>query len=145
MLVAALMLAGCAPGGLTSQVGADPAADFVAMTNADRAAAGVQPLRVDPTLTSLATRWAEHLAATGIWTHQDMNALLDGPVRGYGWVAENIGTIPVGVTEQELEELFLADEAHRANLLRPRDNVIGVGVATDANGTTWIVVDFGEH
>lgn len=144
-MLVGILVVGCAPSVLTSQLGPDPAGDFVAMTNRDRAANGVQRLAVEPILTNLAQRWAEHLAATGVWTHQDLEQVLQGAARGFHWVAENIGTIPIGATEEALEDLFLNDDGHSANLLRPGDNVIGVGVATDKDGTAWVVVDFGEE
>ena len=145
VLVAAVVLSACLPSQpapLTSQVGSDPAGQFVSMTNRDRVANGLNPLRVDSILTGLAQQWAQQLAHDGYFHHRDLEAVLQGDTRGYYWLAENNGNVPIGDTTESLEQIFVTDTGHRANLMDTRLNIMGVGTALDSAGTLWVVVDF---
>jgi uncharacterized protein YkwD len=142
-LAAVLLLSSCRPGGqLTNQIGPDPAGDFVTMTNRDRVANGLPALRVDSVLTGLAQDWAAQVARDGYFHHRDLEAVLQGDTRGYTWLAENIGNVPLGQDVESLENIFVNDVGHRANMMDTRLNIIGVGCAYDADGVLWVVVDF---
>jgi uncharacterized protein YkwD len=143
-LAAAVLLSGCFPPApaLTSQIGPDPAGQFIMMTNRDRVANGLPALRVDSILTGLAQQWAAQIAHDGYFHHRDLEAVLQGDTRGYYWLAENNGNVPLGDTTQSLEDIFVTDQGHRANMMDTRLNIIGVGTALDSAGTLWVVVDF---
>lgn len=143
-LVTALLLTSCLPGGgqLENRIGPDPAGDFVRMTNTDRVANGLPALRVDSVLTGLAQEWAARIAQDGYFHHRDLEAVLQGDTRGYTWLAENIGNVPLGQDVFSLEDLFVHDVGHRANMLDTRLNIIGAGCAYDSNGVLLVVVDF---
>lgn len=142
-LATTLLLSSCLPGGgLENRIGPDPAGDFVTMTNSDRAANGLPTLRVDSVLTGLAQQWAAQVAQDGYFHHRDLEAVLQGDTRGYTWLAENIGNVPLGQDVESLENIFVNDVGHRANMMDTRLNIIGVGCAYDSNGVLWVVVDF---
>jgi hypothetical protein len=53
-------------------------------------------------------------------------------------VGENVG---VGYTVQQLHDAFMGSSGHRANIMKPTYNQVGVGVAM-AGSTMWVTVRF---
>jgi uncharacterized protein YkwD len=104
-----------------------------------RKAAGItSPLYANDDLTARAQGWARTLATrgeTGTTMHSDLHTL------NTGWlaVAENVGR---GSSLQQVHDAFMASAAHRANILDPQWNQLGVGVATSRNGTLFVVQVF---
>ncbi|MCL6562923.1 MAG: CAP domain-containing protein [Firmicutes bacterium] len=114
----------------------DPAATLIAWINQARAAQGLTPYSVNPTLMTLAQERAQALA-TGPFTH-DLPGLgwpiqmeTAAGIQAQAMGAENIAVAP---NLQTAFSLLMASPEHRANILSPYETQIGVGVAPDGNG-----------
>ena len=123
---------------------------MLARANAERAAAGLPPLALDPRLNAAAQRHADDMLQRSYYSHVSPDG--GGPaerVRQSGYVfrlvAENIARGPVSV--DEAMDNWLASEDHRRNLLNPGFRDFGVGVAVGRNSvgdTVLWVQDFGR-
>lgn len=105
---------------------------FLAGLNEVRAAAGVAPLRHDPSLAERADGWAARLAAAGELRHSELiyEVVDEGRWRAAG---ENVGYGPeVGV----LVDAFVASAAHHANMINPDYVAVGIGVV-EVDGVLW--------
>lgn len=155
LLVAALALLAALPASAVGAVsGADPAvvdaeSRLIAKLNADRAAAGLIPLRPDPRLTGIARSRSGDMATRNYFSHQQpdgrsvFDILTSTSVTWYG-AAETIAWNPlplVGESALAAEEQWMGSPSHREILLGALSNYIGVGSATDAIGRTfWTAV-----
>jgi hypothetical protein len=111
--------------------------------NQERAARGLRPLRKDPALSTAARQHARRMAAAGTLSHQfpDEPALM-ARVRQQGLafsvVAENVAEAP---SAKQIQSEWMHSPLHRANLLDPRLDAIGLGVV-EHNGELFAVEDF---
>ena len=115
---------------------AGPAADLVAMTNADRAAKGLKALSTAGDLSSFAQQRADEMARSGKLAH---TTNLGSRVSGWKRLGENVGR---GPTLQEIEAAFMASPSHRENILDPGFTQIGVGVTFDGKEFLYVAVIF---
>ncbi|GAC1590779.1 MAG: hypothetical protein NVS3B21_08650 [Acidimicrobiales bacterium] len=116
---------------------ADPASDFISRTNALRASKGLPALVSDGRLTSIAQRWAAHMAATGTLSHNgDLQNELPSDWIKYG---ENVGD---GPSVDSIHQAFVNSPHHYANLVDPDFRSIGVAVVIDGRNLLWVVEDF---
>jgi hypothetical protein len=131
-LAAALLLALSA-----SSVHATP--DMLAVTNADRAAAGLTALIEDPALNAFAQARADDMETRDYFSHNipPDGHLVFADMGGYCFLeaGENIG-MWIG-EPADVEALFMASPSHRANILGSWTEM-GFGIATTADGS-WIV------
>ncbi len=119
----------------------EDAAAVACIVNEGRKALGLRPLRVHPTLSRVAERYARRMADGGFFAHVDPDG--EGPTdrlvaAGYGrrdggrpWKAGEVigrGT-EVLSTPQALAFMWLASPAHRRVVLG-RYRHVGVGIAT---------------
>jgi uncharacterized protein YkwD len=120
------------------------ASDLLAATTWNRHIAGLPALAWDDQLGGLATSWAEHMAATGDFSHRDLNAVIRSPAYA-GWraLAENILVAPCFTSAASIMIAWGQSPVHRANLLSPWYTRTGVGVACSADGRVWAVQNFG--
>ncbi|ADI12251.1 hypothetical protein SBI_09133 [Streptomyces bingchenggensis BCW-1] len=112
-----------------------------ALTNAERAAAGLPPLAPDPNLTVAAQRHSEDMVARDFYSHTapegsqpwDRAAAAGCRHRGIG---ENIACGQR--TPSEVVRGWMNSPGHRANILKPEFSHIGIGYATGSRaGTYW--------
>lgn len=109
-------------------------ADVVTATNAARTSRGLRPLTVTSCLSSLATRWAGHLAATDTFSHQSLGPFLTNcHAMSAG---ENIAK--GNVTASDVVTMWLNSPEHRANLLSSGYTHVAIGAAR--SGSDWVVV-----
>ncbi len=108
---------------------------YLGRLNSERVAHGLQPLIMRSDLTQVAQSWSDHMAATGVLSH---NPQLATAVGNWLAVGENVGD---GPTIGDLDAAFMASAKHRANILDPTYDDVGIGTVT-RNGTIWITVDF---
>lgn len=94
---------------------------IVGLLNAEREAAGLQPLSVDSQLTHDARAWATTMARSGTFEHESERGFSENIAYGYADAAE-------------VHRAWMASPGHRANRLRPGLTSYGVGV--HAAGTT---------
>ena len=144
VLIVGLAVAGvaCAPPG---SPGSGYTGDVVGAVNQDRAAAGLRPMAWDNQLGDYARSWANHLAATGSLVHTDLAALVRLPYMTAWWtMGENLLVGP-GMSGAAAEDVWMNSAGHRANILNPSFNFIGVASARDSSGRWWYVAEFGAR
>lgn len=117
------------------------AADVVALTNAERMAVGLRPLAVDQRLTMAAQAHSADMVARGFYAHTtpegsepwDRAAAAGCPHRGIG---ENIACGQR--SPADVVRAWMNSPGHRANILAPGFDEIGIGYATGSlAGTYW--------
>jgi uncharacterized protein YkwD len=124
-------------------------ADVLARANAERAAAGLSPLSLDPRLNAAAQGHAEDMLLRSYYNHstpEGAGAAARARKSGYParLVGENIARGPFTVTEAM--DNWMASREHRRNLLHPGFTHLGVGIAVGRNSignTVLWVQDFG--
>lgn len=102
--------------------------------NAERARFHRPPLTVSPCLVGYASRWAQHLAVTGQFTHQSLPPIMASCRATRS--AENI--VRGNVTAYRLFSAWWNSPPHRANLLDPRLRRMGLAVVYGRGG--WSAV-----
>ncbi len=116
---------------------------FLDRTNAYRVANGVPTVQEHGTLTNKAEAWAQHMARTGRLAHSDLTANLGG-LQWYV-LGENVGySSRTSNTLLSLHNQFVNSPPHRANLVDRRFTHMGVGVAVDSAGRTWVAEVFAK-
>jgi uncharacterized protein YkwD len=139
----ALAAAACAPPG---SPGSGPTGDMVQAMNQDRAAAGLPPLSWDSQLYDLAQNHANGIAASQSLWHSDLAAWINTPwMSAWRALGENLLMVPPGVNAWSAEDVWMGSGPHRANILNGGFNRVGVGVATDGAGRSWMVAEFGTR
>jgi uncharacterized protein YkwD len=115
--------------------------------NGVRSAHGLRALRVDPALMRVARSYSAHMIRTGTFTHGAMGARLArsgarGPVFGEN-LAWGVGS---RASAASIVRSWMASPGHRANLLRPGWNRIGLGALRGTfqghAGATVVTADF---
>jgi uncharacterized protein YkwD len=123
------------------------------LVNQNRAANGVGPLKLSPTLTNSAIWKSRHMAYYQYMQHDDpappfarawsdriQTCGYNNPYAGYG---ENIA---YGYqTPDAVMTAWMNSPGHRANILNASYKVIGIGVAAAANGLLYWTQDFGTY
>ena len=112
------------------------AAEALRLLNASRVEAGLDPLRLDPTLSLLALRHSQeqanrrrvshHSSEFGLSTERRVRISFPDVPR----LAENVGR---NSSLQRLHEALLASEGHRRNRLDPAFTEVGIGLAWDGS------------
>jgi len=140
-LAVALVATACMPPGATAT--ADPAGAR-SMINSSRADNGLPALADDAQLDGLAQAWADQLAAAGHLAHQDLYGVITSPwMAGWQRLTENLFDGGASSTNALVENMWMNSSGHRDNILDPNVNRVGVGVAHDGAGNTYVVADFG--
>lgn len=93
------------------------------LVNQTRSGYGRSYLRDNLQLDAKAQAWAEHLARTNTLEHSNLPSGIT-----YQWrsLAENVG---YGGSIEQVHRAYLGSPGHRANILDPRWNYMGTGVA----------------
>lgn len=118
--------------------GGQPRLSLFGAINEERVRAHIPQLRINGKLSQAAQEWADHLRQVGQEYHGDYQGRIRAA--GYDWsrCAENIAQGQR--TAEEALAAWLASASHRANLLSPELEDIGIGQA----GAFW-VTDFGTQ
>ncbi|MFN2538543.1 MAG: CAP domain-containing protein [Mycobacteriales bacterium] len=113
--------------------------EIVRYTNAQRARYGLAPLKVSYCVKGhFADPWARHLAATRALSHQSLTPIMStchGTAAG-----ENVAR--ANVSPGRMVEMWMGSSGHRANILNPRYNYIGVGAVRGSDRYVYAVQDF---
>jgi hypothetical protein len=117
-------VAAAADGGTESQ--------FVSATNSARASHGLPAYAVAGDLTSVARRWAAHMAAHEQLEH---NPSFTSEVCCWSQVGENVG---VGPNVSAIQRAFMASSPHRANILSSSYTQVGIGTARGSDGRLYV-------
>lgn len=110
--------------------------EFFAKVNQARAEAGLGPLAMSVTLRDLAQVHSQRMAADGAIFHR--SPLDAGVPDSWLRIGENVGR---GGGVQSLHDAFMASPVHRANLLNPAYNFVGLAVQ-DSGGTLYVTQIF---
>ena len=107
-----------------------PEQQVMDLANADRAQHGLAPLRWDAALAQAASEHARIMAGQPMLSHQyegeaDLAVRAGAAGAHFRSIAENVAVAP---SPQVLEQEWMHSPPHRANLLNPAMNGIGVGV-----------------
>jgi hypothetical protein len=113
------------------------------LANADRTQHGLAPFKWDPALARAASEHAQLMAQQPALSHQypgeaDLVTRAGQAGAHFRSIAENVALAP---DPQALEHEWMNSAPHRANLLNPTMNVIGVGLVK-RGGNYYAVEDF---
>jgi uncharacterized protein YkwD len=130
-----------------AQASASPEQTLLQLANRDRAAHNLPPLQWDSALAKAAhahLQWV--IRNPGELLHQypgEPDLVTRGASAGarFGTISENIAEH--GDTPASLEQIWMTTPAHRANLLDPHLNVVGIAVIQN-QGLLFAVEDFGR-
>lgn len=118
---------------------AAPAADTVALAllNELRAEHRIPALISDPALVRNAQVWANTMMASGHISHDPF--LASDPRPEWQKLGENVGR---SASVMDAEQAFEASPGHRANLMDPEFDSVGIAVVRDSAGVVWVVQRF---
>ena len=112
---------------------------ILAETNAERAKAGLEPLKLDATMSKVSQAWTQQMATNHSMTHNpSYTSQLPQP-----WISvgENVGQ---GYTQSTIVPAWMASPGHKSNILG-RYSHIGLGYWADENGRAWFTQNFGFY
>lgn len=114
----------------------------VSLVNAERADEGCGPLKIDDRITAAAQAHAEDMSANDYFSHDSQDGrTFDRRIRNAGYPSPGAENIAVGArTAEQVMQMWMDSDGHRANILNCDLNTIGVGL--DRDGFYW-VQDFG--
>ncbi len=128
-LLATALLAGCL---------SDDQITVQNQINNARAAHGVHRLADYGVSDTKAQNWANHLASIGTIKH---STLTSGYQSGtWCWLGENVG---MGPSLSAIQNAFMNSPSHRDNILSPKYDHLGTGVAKRGN-TYYVVQEFAD-
>ncbi len=122
------------------------AADLLQATNQDRSSQGLLPVHSDRALTQAAWEHARRMVASGRLSHQlpgEPNLIVRVQQAGVhcSTVAENVADAP---TPGQINDEWMHSPPHRANLLDPRVNAVGIAIV-QRRGELYAVQDFARE
>jgi hypothetical protein len=113
------------------------------MANQERAQRNIQPLAWDEHLAAAAQQHAQLMAKQAAISHQfpgepDLESRTAAAGARYHLIAENVA---MAGTPEQLHTEWMHSPGHRANLLQPQENAIGIAVV-QIGQQLWAVEDF---
>ena len=108
------------------------------LLNQERRRHGLRQLRSDACSQGYATRWSAELARSERLRHQSMRPMMK-TCRAKR-VAENVALGTVG--PERIMKTWMDSPGHRANILDPRLDWVGVAAARSESGRWYVVQDF---
>ena len=133
-----------APGEEAAQSASDPRAALYAMVNAARASERLAELARDERLEALAQAHAEAMRRARKTAHDTGDGDLNQRLTQLGLELEAGENVAHAGSAALAQRALWASPSHRENLLFPRFNVLGIGVALDPDGTLWVCQVFGS-
>lgn len=114
-----------------------PRQRMVDLTNRDRAAHDLEPLKLNRHVSRHAQRHTRQMVNAGTIFHSTPKQLRRA-LEGFRWhlIGENVGA---GGSLESLEDAFMGSPDHRANILNPDFERMAVGVIR-AEDSTWVTV-----
>ena len=117
------------------------ARDYLDRLNAERAARGRPALVWDSGLANYAATWSRDMAANG-FRHSNLANMW--AVGSYNVVGENIAMGAHGTTSGTIHVVWMRSDGHRANMLSPRFDRVGIGVFCAGDGAMWATTSLGR-
>lgn len=113
--------------------------------NAERAKRGLEPVAWNEDLAVVARQWSKEMSRTGRFEHQDTRALLQRDrLSGFAAIGENIFRATGSVSAGRIHAGWMRSDGHRANVVNPGWNRVGVGVYCADDGSVWATEEFGR-
>jgi uncharacterized protein YkwD len=134
-----------APSGGAQATAGRLARDLFERLNAERRARGLAGLDWDDDLARMAAEWSSRMARTGDFSHRDLGAAGGLPGIGrFSALGENIAWVE-GYPSMgyQLHFGWMRSSGHRANLLQPGFDAVGIAVVCDG-GRAWATQNFGR-
>jgi hypothetical protein len=147
MMLCAVALSLPVPAQRTTQRAPTVAEQYLlVMANQERAQRNIQPLVWDSHLAAAAMQHAELMLQQNAISHQfpgepELTSRAATAGAHFSLVAENVAIAP---TPQVLHTAWMHSPGHRANLLEPHENAVGIAVLRN-NGELFAVEDFSEQ
>lgn len=117
---------------------------LVSQINAERAARGIAPLRTDGNLQTMANEWSRTISSKRALVHRDVNGVLgQGLLGGLKTFGENLFVGNSGARAGDAVVAWMNSAPHRANMLQPGFDRVGIGVSKSSDGRVWVVAEFG--
>jgi uncharacterized protein YkwD len=111
---------------------------ILTLLNAERAKAGLRPLTLVACADSYADSWAATMARTGAFQHQSLTPIMNACRATRA--GENIAW--GSVSADQMMTMWMNSPGHRANILTPGFNAVGIGAVQTASGRWYGVQDF---
>jgi uncharacterized protein YkwD len=116
----------------------------LALLNADRAANGLQPVKLNAQLTALAESYVKDMINRGYFAHNNPEGLspfdrMRQAGISYRYAGENLA---INKTITGAESAFMSSSGHRANILNGNYTQVGIGVAHSSNGMLYVAQEF---
>ncbi len=114
------------------------------LLNADRQANGLQPLKLNLTLSGEAGNYAQDMINRNYFSHTSpeglspLNRVQQAGVNS-SYVGENLA---MDSSVAAAETALMSDAGHRANILNTTFTDVGIGVRHNASGQVYVVQDF---
>jgi len=125
--------------GESAQSNLEPREALVAMVNAARASEGLRELRRDERLDRIAGAHAEVMRSERRLAHVASDGAVTDRVLGAGIRARAVGeNVAHAADARHAHRSLWQSPSHRGNLLEPTFDSLGIGVASDADGTLWV-------
>jgi hypothetical protein len=117
--------------------------EMIRRINTERLARRLHALYSDPVLAFMAANWAHYLAGNRQFKHQDLGTIMSLGAGRFEEVGENLfgGSGPGAIDAGTAHVSLMHSDGHRANILLPEEQLVGVGVAC-MNGELIVVEDF---
>jgi len=115
-------------------------------TNIDRKViANYGPLWWDAGLACNAQDWANAMASSGNFSHQNLGGLIrTSGYSNFASLGENILVGPGGMTGDAIHVAWMNSPGHYANIMGWYDS-IGIAIAYGPDGRVWATEEFGRH
>ena len=107
--------------------------EVLALTNAERARAGLRPLQSSGCAQQYARTWSQRLADTGSLSHQPLGPVMSGC--GARGAAENVAF--GNISAAQMVSNWMNSPGHRANILNPSYTHLGVGMVERSDGRRY--------
>ena len=119
---------------------------LLSMANQERAQRGIQPLVWDAHLAAAAQQHAQRMVQQNAISHQfpgeaDLETRAASANARFSLIAENVA---IASSPQELHTAWMNSPGHRANLLEPHENAMGIAVVRSGE-YLYAVEDFSEQ
>jgi uncharacterized protein YkwD len=119
------------------------------LTNEARAKEKLSPVKANATLMKVARAHASNMARQHEMKHEldgkNPSQRIEGAGYDYKSVGENIAVAEKGATVDAVFKSWMDSKEHRDNILSPKFNEVGLGLATDDKGETYFAQDFGKQ
>jgi uncharacterized protein YkwD len=114
------------------------AIDIFDQTNAFRATKGLKPLKFNANIAAISQRWSTNMAVNSFNHNPDF--VSDAPA-GWNAASENIAWSTWPPSGKRFVDMWIDSPGHNANMSRPGDEYLGIGISS-RDGATYATQNF---